>query len=159
MFPKWKERSKVGIYLGRSPHHASTVPLILNTQTGLVSPQFHVIYDDNFDTVIRDRHFESLWQYKAKLQSQSDAPSAQGSTDVVATDKTASTASGLHDYQSSHIPNSLNVPWDSPPASVPLSEGGNQPTSQSTAETDTDAAPSRQMQSSEGDVPTEANRA
>lgn len=158
MFPKWKERSKVGIYLGRSPHHASTVPLVLNTQTGLVSPQFHVIYDDNFDTVIRDRLFESLWQYKAKLQSQPNAPSENGSTDVVATDK-APTASGLRDYQTSQIPRSLSVPWDSSPASVPLSEGGTHSTHQ-TAETDTDMAPSQPMQQSEGDVSREAsNRA
>ncbi|MEL6660877.1 MAG: reverse transcriptase domain-containing protein, partial [Bacteroidota bacterium] len=43
-------------------------PLVLNTQTGLVSPQFHVIYDDAFDTVKRDAKFSSLWAQKAKLQ-------------------------------------------------------------------------------------------
>jgi len=40
---------------------------MLNTQTGLVSPQFHVVFDDNFDTVGHDAKFESLWQNKAKL--------------------------------------------------------------------------------------------
>ena len=38
-FPKWNERSRVGIFLCHSPHHAALVPLILSTQTGLVSPQ------------------------------------------------------------------------------------------------------------------------
>jgi len=41
----------------------------LTTQTGMVSrPQFHAIYDDNFDTVKRDAQFVSLWQSKSKLQ-------------------------------------------------------------------------------------------
>jgi hypothetical protein len=38
------------VYLGFSPEHASSVPLVLSTTTGLVSPQFHVIYDDYFTT-------------------------------------------------------------------------------------------------------------
>ena len=42
--------------------------LILNTQSGNVSPQFHCIYDDEFSTCKRDAKFASLWQYKAKLQ-------------------------------------------------------------------------------------------
>ena len=49
-------------------HYATDVPLILNTQTGLVSPHFHLIYNDDFDTVKRDAKFHSLWQAKAKLQ-------------------------------------------------------------------------------------------
>jgi hypothetical protein len=48
--PRWKPRSRVGVYLGFSPDHASSVPLVLSTTTGLVSPQFHVVYDDNFTT-------------------------------------------------------------------------------------------------------------
>jgi hypothetical protein len=40
----------MGVYLGSSPNHASSVPLVLSTTTGLVSPQFHVVFDDNFTT-------------------------------------------------------------------------------------------------------------
>ena len=39
-FPKWGECSRIGIFLFHSPHHSSSVPLVLSTQTGLVSPQF-----------------------------------------------------------------------------------------------------------------------
>ena len=39
------------IYVGRSPSHASNVGLILNPRTGHVSPQSHVVYDDDFTTV------------------------------------------------------------------------------------------------------------
>ncbi len=41
----------MGIYVGRSPSHASNVGLILNPRTGHVSPQFHVVNDDDFTTV------------------------------------------------------------------------------------------------------------
>ena len=37
--PKWKPRSRMGMYLGSSPHHARTVPLVLNLRSGLVLPQ------------------------------------------------------------------------------------------------------------------------
>jgi hypothetical protein len=49
--PRWKPRSRVGVYLGHSPMHASSVPLVYSTTTGLVSPQFHVIFNDKFSTV------------------------------------------------------------------------------------------------------------
>ena len=37
--------------MGRSPCHAGSVSLVLNLKTGLISPQFHVIFDDEFTTV------------------------------------------------------------------------------------------------------------
>ena len=49
--PKWEPCSWMGIYVGRSPLHASNVGLILNPRTGHVSPQFHVVYDDDFMAV------------------------------------------------------------------------------------------------------------
>ena len=67
-FPKWGERSRIDIFLCHSPHHASSVPLILSTQTGLVSPQFHCAFDDNFDTMKREQADTSLWKIKAHLQ-------------------------------------------------------------------------------------------
>ena len=41
------------IYLGRSPAHAENVALVLNHNTVLVSPQFHVVFDEDFTTVPR----------------------------------------------------------------------------------------------------------
>ena len=63
--PKWAERSRVGVLLCHSPHHAASVPLILSTQTGLVSPQFHCVYDDKFETVKNEQHDTSIWKQKA----------------------------------------------------------------------------------------------
>ena len=48
---KWEPRTRVGIYLGRSPSHAGNVALVLNLQSGLVSPQYHIVVDDEFTTV------------------------------------------------------------------------------------------------------------
>lgn len=48
---RWDRRAMLGIHLGPSDRHASSVSLVLNPQTGLASPQFHVIHDDFFETV------------------------------------------------------------------------------------------------------------
>jgi hypothetical protein len=66
---KWKQRSHVGIYVGQSPQHARNVALVLDRQTGYVSPQFHVKFDPSFHTVADDLN-DSQWQVKAGLVSQ-----------------------------------------------------------------------------------------
>ena len=48
--PKWDPRERLGIYLGRYPAHAGNVALVLNPKAGLVSPQYHVVFDDDFTT-------------------------------------------------------------------------------------------------------------
>jgi hypothetical protein len=59
--PKWKPRSRQGQFLGFSSSHSTSVSLILNIQTGSISPQFHVVFDEKFTTVssghvVSDRH-------------------------------------------------------------------------------------------------------
>ena len=49
--PKWEPRAHAGIYLGHSPCHAGSVALVMNLKTGLVSPQFQLVFDDEFSTV------------------------------------------------------------------------------------------------------------
>ena len=49
--PKWEPRSRVGVYLGHSPCHAGSVALVLNPRTLHVSPQYHIVFDDEFSTV------------------------------------------------------------------------------------------------------------
>ena len=56
--PKWEPRSKRGQYMGASPMHASTVGLVRNLQTGTITPQFHCVYDDFFETVHADERAE-----------------------------------------------------------------------------------------------------
>eukprot|EP00957_Ditylum_brightwellii_P119555 9122198-Ditylum_brightwellii.AAC.1 len=49
--PKWDPRSRAGVYLGHSPVYVGNVALVLNLQTGHMSPQYHIIFDDEFITV------------------------------------------------------------------------------------------------------------
>ena len=49
--PKWQPRSRRGQYVGVSPVHAESVGLVRNLKSGYISPQFHLVYDDWFETV------------------------------------------------------------------------------------------------------------
>jgi hypothetical protein len=93
--PRWQSRSKRGVYVGSSPKHASTVPLVLNLETGHISPQFHVVFDDWFATVTTSpadlpdfnspewaRTFgDSIYQY---VMDDDDIASAQADADEAA---------------------------------------------------------------------------
>jgi transposase InsO family protein len=80
IFDKWRQRSRVGIYLGRSPQHARSVALVLNPESGLVSPQFHISFDSSFQTLDPKRgeaSVTSMWQEKAgfvELQATRNVP-------------------------------------------------------------------------------------
>ena len=124
---KWSDRSKVGIFLCHSPHHASNVSLVLNTQTGNVTPQFHCIHDDAFDTCRRDAKFSSLWQHKAQLRPSS--PSLFPTTSLPTTPTPLSVPS-----PAPPPPSSFRFPWTIHVPSAPDS-------------------PSRLTGSAEGDVP------
>ena len=46
--PKWTPQSRQAVYLGISPQHAGSVALVLNLKTGYISPQFHIVFDNDF---------------------------------------------------------------------------------------------------------------
>ena len=46
----WTHSAYLGLYLGPSLQHASSVGLILNIKTGYISHQFHCTYNDCFET-------------------------------------------------------------------------------------------------------------
>ena len=58
--PKWALRARQGQFLGFSTQHSSTVGMILNFQTGHISPQFHVVYDEKFTTVASNHDTSTL---------------------------------------------------------------------------------------------------
>ena len=49
--PRWQPRSRRGVFMGFSNLHSSEVPLVLDLQTGSITPQYHVVFDDHFSTV------------------------------------------------------------------------------------------------------------
>ena len=67
--PKWSDRARAGMYIGRSASHARNVALIMDIATGHVSPQFHVAFDQRFATV-GDIKVRPQWQRLAGLLSQ-----------------------------------------------------------------------------------------
>jgi hypothetical protein len=48
---KWTKRTTQNVYVGHLHHYSKPVPMVWDPTTKLVSPQFHVMFDDNFDTV------------------------------------------------------------------------------------------------------------
>ena len=81
-FGKWKQRAQVGIYLGPSPHHNRNVALVLSRTTGLVSPQFHIRFDDNFDTV-DDIEVMNEWKIKAGFVAQREHKSTHNTSHTI----------------------------------------------------------------------------
>jgi hypothetical protein len=83
--PKWNSRSRQGIFVGFSEQHSSLVPLVLNPSTQHISPQYHVVFDDDFTTVPslttveeRDKLFEWLFETRTeKYTDSSDLPDGQ----------------------------------------------------------------------------------
>jgi hypothetical protein len=72
--PKWDERAHIGINLGNSPLHVRSIALILNLETGLVSPQFHVAFDDLFETIPGKRIPVQWAKWTGFVQTTKDAP-------------------------------------------------------------------------------------
>jgi hypothetical protein len=62
--PRFHCHTCISIYVGHSPQHAGNVALILNPQTGCTSPQYHVVFDNDFTTVndIENSLTPSTWQ-------------------------------------------------------------------------------------------------
>ena len=49
--PRWMPRSHREVFMGLSPKKSSTVPLVLNPGTGAITPQYHVVFNDEFTTI------------------------------------------------------------------------------------------------------------
>ena len=48
--PKWNHRSRKGQFLGFSDEHSTLVATVRNLKTGYISPQYHIVFDDLFET-------------------------------------------------------------------------------------------------------------
>ena len=88
--PRWDSRARLGIHLGHSPHHARSVSLVLSTSSGCVSPQFHVLHDDFFETVRGDRLTQDItikWQLLSGFQKTPTFPDHGAHDEIVTTTK------------------------------------------------------------------------
>ena len=64
--------------MGHSPFHAGSVALVFNPTTGHVSPQYHVVFDDEFTTVASMEegtvppNWADLVKYSSELATRQD---------------------------------------------------------------------------------------
>ena len=65
-----KQKSYLGVFIGFSDAHDGNVLLIFNPKTKLVSPQYHVIFDKDFDTAftnntkeLQEKIFQSITHF------------------------------------------------------------------------------------------------
>jgi hypothetical protein len=49
--PKWNRRARLGQFVGFSDEHSSMVANVQHLTTGYISSQFHVVFDNLFETV------------------------------------------------------------------------------------------------------------
>ena len=49
--PRWRPRSSRSVYVGNSIKHGHSIPLVLCLETGKITAQYHVVFDDWFQTV------------------------------------------------------------------------------------------------------------
>ena len=84
---KFDKRARLGQYLGFSAEHSSLVAVVRHLSTGHVSPQWHVVFDDKFESVfssgcISDSDFDKVvsilydetrdWYLEPELDSDGD---------------------------------------------------------------------------------------
>ena len=60
--PKWQPRSRRAQFVGVSPDHAENVAMVKNLTTGFVSPQYHLVFDDWFETVYAGDQEPDTWK-------------------------------------------------------------------------------------------------
>lgn len=65
---KWGGRARIGIYLGKSPFHNQNVSLIMDKDSGYVSPQFHIKVDSGFYTMEQQK-VQTSWQISTGFAS------------------------------------------------------------------------------------------
>jgi transposase InsO family protein len=124
--PKWSPRTRRGQFLGFSPLHSSTVGLIRNLRTGSITPQFHCVYDSEFETTFASEESPpSCWQdlviehrYASLLDEDSPISLAEewlSPTEIAARQDRAS----VRLPSSPPIPSGDSVPVSSVPPVVP----------------------------------------
>ena len=105
-------RARVGLYLGHSPMHAKSVSLVLNITTGLVSPQFHIKFDDYFETVNKpDDNLKIEWKEKCHFV---DSPNTSKKS-VQASEGVPNTSTNFANTNFQMDP----LPTVEPPAQIP----------------------------------------
>ena len=78
--PKWNRRSRLGQFLGYSDEHSSLVANVRHLKTGFLSLQYHLVFDDLFESVFSSGPNDAIVDAMCKDPYES-------SCEVYATDK------------------------------------------------------------------------
>jgi Reverse transcriptase (RNA-dependent DNA polymerase) len=120
---KWAAKARIGIYLGKSPRHSRSIALVLNPQTGHVSPQFHVKFDDVFETVkgVMDE-LHGRWKVLCGFTSTEMDVNTKFDSKTTNTDRTTSTRTNHKPAHSPLTNNDFEGEIPSVPPPVPVGE-------------------------------------
>ena len=68
--------STVGIFVGMLPNHANNIALVLDLQSGYFFPQFHLVFNDQFQTVeyLKSGDVPPFWNDLAKFNTEEFTP-------------------------------------------------------------------------------------
>ena len=73
--PKWQPRSRRAQFMGWSSLHASNVALVRHLTTNHISPQFHVIFDNWFETIMVEDSLSEVPEWDVMFtQNQHEIP-------------------------------------------------------------------------------------
>ena len=87
--PTWKPRSIPCVFVGKSKEHASNVSLVYNPATNHLSPQFHIVHDDDFQTATSNNNSLPLnWKEVFETSHFNDDPSFTTPLEAKTKDKT-----------------------------------------------------------------------
>ena len=81
---RWETFSRIWEYIGNSPFHASSVSLVWNSTTYRVSPQYHIVFGDDFSTVpyMESGKLPPNWEDIATNSSEMATPKYVGQEDT-----------------------------------------------------------------------------
>ena len=72
--PKWNRRSRLGQFLGFSEEHYTLVANFCHLRNGYISPQYHLVFGDLFDTAVRlgdnDPVIENIFTMNVLIQAE-----------------------------------------------------------------------------------------
>jgi hypothetical protein len=123
--PMWLQRACLVLYLGTSPIHLRNIALDLNLKTRLASPQFHIAFDDLFETVQRKsgnpRH--SLWQQVTGFTALTAAPPQEPLENTSQKHRRGSVASRLESWVQGNTPGTSSVSEGAPGSHAGASHG------------------------------------
>ena len=124
--PRWKPRSRRASHMGNSAKHASTVPLVLNPETGAITAQFHVVFDDWFATVTSTGTGKDLPDFNAAEWKKMFGDSTNDDSCHIHEYDRLEPETTIHDSRSDRVARAMDaanpptpLPVETPPASPP----------------------------------------